>query len=55
MVDDVIATGGTGVAACELVDKAGARVYELTCLIEIVELGARSKLNGRQIFSLLAI
>ncbi len=55
IVDDVIATGGTAIAACEVVEKVGARVYEVTCLIELVELGARAKLKDNRIFSLLAI
>lgn len=46
IVDDVLATGGTARAAVELVERLGAEVAGVTCLIELGFLAGRSKLNG---------
>ncbi|MCE5315896.1 MAG: adenine phosphoribosyltransferase [Parachlamydia sp.] len=54
IIDDVIATGGTSRAACQLVDKLKCRVVEVACLIEIVRLRGRDKIP-QPVFSLLAI
>jgi len=48
IVDDVLATGGTARAACELVERLGARVAGLTFLIELAFLGGSSKLKDRK-------
>lgn len=44
MVDDLLATGGTMEAACELVTKTGAEIVGMTVLIELAFLSARDKL-----------
>ena len=44
MVDDLLATGGTMAAACELVEKLGGVIAGLTFLIELSELPGRKKL-----------
>lgn len=46
MVDDLLATGGTMKAACELVEKLGAEIAGLTFLIELADLGGRASLEG---------
>lgn len=51
--DDLLATGGTAKAACELVEKAGAQVVSLNFVIELKDLRGREKLEGYQLFSLL--
>lgn len=55
IVDDVFATGGTAAAACELIEGVGGKVYEVTSLIEITGLGARSLLKNCRLFSLVEI
>ncbi len=46
MVDDLLATGGTMAASCELVERAGARVVGVEFLIELAFLGGRARLQG---------
>lgn len=54
MVDDLLATGGTMTAACELVEKVGGEVVGLSFLIELGGLGGREKLSHHKINSLIA-
>jgi len=54
IVDDVLATGGTAAASCELVERRGAEVAGLSFLIELTGLGGRTSLPGREIHSVLA-
>jgi len=54
LLDDVLATGGTMAAACELVDKTNARVASLAFLVELTFLGGRTKLDGYDIESILS-
>lgn len=53
VVDDVLATGGTASAAVRLVERLGGVVVGLGFVIELAFLGGRSKLEGRDIVSLL--
>ena len=53
IVDDVIATGGTAKAACELVEKLGAKVAGIALLIELGFLKGREKLPGRDVQALI--
>jgi adenine phosphoribosyltransferase len=47
VVDDVLATGGTASAACELVSRGfGARVAGVSVLLEIVGLGGRARVEA---------
>lgn len=52
VVDDLLATGGTVRAACDLVEKAGGEVAELAFLVELGFLGGREKLGHYPVFSL---
>ena len=45
MVDDLLATGGTVAAACELIEKLGGDIVGLTFLIELPALKGRDKLK----------
>lgn len=53
LVDDLIATGGTAVAALELLEEVGADVAEVAFAIELKFLEGVKKLAGRKIFTLL--
>lgn len=44
IVDDLIATGGTAAAVCEMVRQLGGRLVGLAFLIELTALGGRKKL-----------
>src|SRR5690349_16906350 len=44
VIDDLLATGVTTAAACELVEMAGGIVEEVGCLIELTDLHGRAKL-----------
>jgi adenine phosphoribosyltransferase len=54
MVDDLLATGGTMAASCELMEKLGAQIEALTFLIELTGLGGRKKLTGYSINSVIS-
>ena len=53
IVDDLLATGGTLVGACELVEKCGGNVAGICTLVELTFLHGRQKLTGHDLFSLL--
>ncbi len=54
LVDDLLATGGTAMAAIELLNKVGAHVIGAGFVIELCDLDGRSKLSGvKDAFSLL--
>ncbi len=53
VIDDLIATGGTMLAACQLVERLGGVVVECASVIDLVDLGG-SKIvqsNGQQTYS----
>lgn len=49
MVDDLLATGGTMAAACELIEKIGGKVQAIAFLIELKDLGGRKKIGNYNI------
>lgn len=52
IIDDLLATGGTLSAACQLVEKLGAVVSGCAVVIDLPDLKGRDKLIGYDIFSL---
>jgi adenine phosphoribosyltransferase len=52
IVDDLLATGGTVAAACQLVEMAGAVVEEVAFVVELEFLHGREKLAQYPVFSL---
>ena len=51
--DDVLATGGTARAKCELVEQLGGTVAGVVFLIELTFLNGRDKLVGYDVHSLI--
>ena len=54
VVDDLLATGGTAAATVGLLRALGGDVIGVQFLIELVELGGRSKLKGENVHAVLA-
>jgi len=52
LIDDLLATGGTAAAAAALVQRLGARILEISFLIELSFLAGRDKLKGYPVRSL---
>jgi adenine phosphoribosyltransferase len=52
VVDDLLATGGTAKATCELVERLGGELVGVAFLIELSYLKGRDKLKGWPVFSL---
>ena len=50
--DDVLATGGTAKATCELVEALGGKVIQCNFLLQLLNLKGAAKLDGYQIKSL---
>ena len=52
IVDDLLATGGTLLAAIKLVELLGGKVVECALVVELPELKGREKLKGYNVFAL---
>ena len=52
LVDDVLATGGTLVAATDLIERAGGSVVGYVVVLEVEGLGGRDKLGGAPVVAL---
>lgn len=53
VLDDVLATGGTALAACQLVERAGATIVAFEAVLELGFLGGRDKLTAYQVHTIL--
>ena len=49
--DDVLATGGTAKAVCELVEQLGGVIVQCNFLMELTFLNGREKIAGNEIFA----
>ena len=52
--DDLLATGGTARAACDLIEKAGGIVVQVSFIIELSFLNGRSKFENYKVSSLVS-
>lgn len=53
IIDDLLATGGTLKATCNIVNKLGGEVVGISCLIELVDLKGRELLEGYPVYTLI--
>lgn len=53
VVDDVLATGGTMRASCDLVEQLGGEIVGVAVLTELIALGGRGKVTPHQVHSVL--
>ena len=53
MVDDLLATGGTMKACCDLVTEAGADIVAISVLIELRFLNGRKRVTRHDVVSVL--
>jgi adenine phosphoribosyltransferase len=47
VIDDLVATGGTLIAACDILKAVGATIVECACMVELKALGGYAKLQER--------
>ena len=54
LVDDLIATGGTALAACNLIKKLGGDIVECSFIVDLPDLGGKKKLldAGYSVYSI---
>ena len=55
VVDDLLATGGTALANCQLVEALGGQVAGVLFFIELLGLGGRDRLSGYPVHALLQV
>jgi adenine phosphoribosyltransferase len=53
VIDDLLATGGTAKATCELVERLSGKVVGVAFLIELISLAGRAKLAGYDVWALI--
>lgn len=55
LVDDLLATGGTARASCDLIESLGGKIVSVAFLIELTTLNGRKFLNDYQVESILKV
>jgi adenine phosphoribosyltransferase len=53
LIDDLLATGGTMQAGCQLIEKAGGQIASCAFLVELAFLKGRERLEPHEVFSLI--
>jgi adenine phosphoribosyltransferase len=51
LIDDLLATGGTALAGCHLIEKMGGYIFEIATVIELAFLKGRQQLHDYSVFS----
>ncbi|MHC4216208.1 MAG: adenine phosphoribosyltransferase [Planctomycetota bacterium] len=54
MFDDLLATGGTMTAACQLIEKIGGSIIGVSFLIELADLKGREKLSDYKVHTVIS-
>jgi adenine phosphoribosyltransferase len=52
VIDDLLATGGTAGAACELVERLGGKIIECAFVVELAFLHGRDKIKNAPVYSM---
>lgn len=55
LIDDLLATGGTALAAARLIERLGGKIIEMSFLIELIELKGREKLKDYKVHTVVQI
>lgn len=55
VLDDVLATGGTAAACCQLIERAGAEVVAVDVVLELAFLHGRDRLAGHDVNAVLTL
>lgn len=52
LIDDLIATGGTAQASCQLIEKLGGQIVECAFIVDLPELKGKEKLSKYSVFKI---
>ena len=52
-MDDLLATGGTALAAAKLVEKLGGKIESISFLVELLFLKGREKISSYDVYSVI--
>jgi 5'-methylthioadenosine phosphorylase len=52
LIDDLIATGGTALASCQLIEKLGGEIVECAFIVDLPDLKGKEKLSPRRVFAI---
>jgi len=53
IMDDLIATGGTALATCNLIEKLGGQIKECCFIVDLPDLKGKEKLSKYKVFSVI--
>ena len=54
LVDDLLATAGTSLAAAQLIESLGGKLIEIAFMIDLPDLKGKEKLKSYEIFTLMS-